>query len=101
MVSFTRFFAFFEILLLTYSLVFIRRRVNLDNIYKYIVLNPCSVALEAKEHDTSSKKHAHVKVTITDGFFNIISKVNSLKALLDLVAVDPSIPSIQSWRFYI
>ena len=31
----------------------------------------------------------------------IISKVDSLKALIDLVPTYPSIPSIQTWRFYL
>ena len=87
--------------MLNYSRVFIHRRVHLDDIYKDIVLNPCSIALEAKEHDASSKKHAHAKITIADNFFNIFSKVDSFKALVDLVPVDPSIPSIQTWKFYL
>ena len=94
-------FSFFLILLLTYLLVFIHKRATLDDILMYIVLNPCSIALEAKEHDMSSKKHAHEKVTIADDFFNIISKVDSLKVLVNFVPVDPSIPSIQTWTFYL
>ena len=77
-------------MLLAYSLVYIHRCVNLDDIYNDIVLNPCSIALEAKECDIFHKKHVHVKVTIANDFFNIVLKVDSLKALVDLVPVDPS-----------
>ena len=87
-------FSFFKILSLTHFLFFY-------DIYKDIVLNPYSIALEAKEHTISSKKHAYAKVTIADDFFNIISKVEVLKALVDLVPVDSSIPSIQTRRFYL
>ena len=69
--------------------------------YKDIVLNPCSISLEAKEHDMSSKKHANAKVSIADDFVNIILKVDALKTLVDLVPVEPSIPRIQTQRFFL
>ena len=94
--SFFRFFWNFVVYLLVF---FIHKRVDLDDKHKDIEFDICSIALDAKEHDISSKKHAHAKVTICRRFFNIITKVDSLKALVDLVPVDPSIPSTQTRRF--